>query len=90
MLQLVEGKCHQCTADIKLPMPNVVLFNDPTTSVISVPHIKGIECPNCLAYHAVLIVGYQITMALAPAVKPKLEEESKVLPFSVIPGALSN
>lgn len=90
MDQFIEGKCHQCTTEIKLPMPNIVLFNDPTTSVISVPHIKGIECPKCLTYHAILIVGCQVNMSLAPAAKPKLEDEPKVLPFSIIPGARAN
>ena len=81
--QETKGNCAQCNTVLTLPMPPIPIFNDPTVSVISIPHTHGIECPNCGLYHNLAIhPASAVVLAIVPMQKPLLNDEKKVIPFS--------
>lgn len=77
--------CKKCGTKLSLPFPQLLTFEGVVASTIVIPHIKGIECPNCGIYHNIIIAPSEIRLALWPMKKPTLnedEEESKIIQFN--------
>ncbi len=87
--KVVSGECPTCKGYIEVAAPDIIIFNDVLTSVVSVPHTQGIVCLGCGTYYALYIMGCQLNMALAPGQKPEAED-NKVIPFAAIPGLKGN
>lgn len=80
--QYITAECPTCKTPLSLAMPPIVMFQHMLCSVISIPHTKGITCSGCGQYYAPILQGCQVMMNLAPAVKPELPEDNKILPFT--------
>lgn len=81
--QIVQSQCHSCSTLLTMPAPPIPIFNDPTCSIIAVPHTQGVLCPNCETYHNLVIhPNSAVVLALVPMNKPTLNEDKKVIPFS--------
>lgn len=81
--QIVKSQCHSCSAPIQMPAPPIPIFNDPICSIVAVPHTQGVTCPGCGTYHNLVIhPNSAIVLALVPMVKPILNEDNRVIPFT--------
>lgn len=70
----VDGICPTCSNPLTIPFPPIILLHDVTTSVISIPHTRGVVC-KCGAYYNIIIMGAKIELGLAQQQPPLLNDE---------------
>lgn len=83
---ILEGFCNNpsCKTPFTLAFPPIVIAHHPTVDILTIPHTKGITCPNCGQYHSIALLNYQIMLGIVKDEKPFLNEEPLVQPYSNI------